>query len=163
MKQIALLALLLLTSCTFSYKQSHVSESTYQTQDVETSDNEAVNVALNFINAYINIEDSKNEWFASCDMVTTSLKEKFKKMIDDAWEEDPEMGLGYDPILDAQDYPDEGFELSSYDEKEGYIFLKGKNEEQFTVTIKVVKQNGKWLVDGSGHINIPKELMRKGD
>lgn len=120
-----------------------------------------VQVALNFIKGYIGSGLSADEWVASCGMVTESFKAEYKRMVDRAWKEDPELGLGFDPIFDAQDYPDEGFELSSYDEKEGYVHLKWINFYEFELILKVVEEDGKWLVDGSGRINIPEEMLEQ--
>jgi hypothetical protein len=33
--------------------------------------------------------------------------------------------------------------------------VQGKNSPQFQVSIQLVKENNKWLVDGCGIINIP--------
>lgn len=76
-------------------------------------------------------------------------------MIDEGWKEDPEVGLGYDPILSAQDYPDKGFEFDSIDQNNNCVFLKGKGEAQFKVVVRVVEKNSKWLVDGAGIVNMP--------
>jgi len=67
------------------------------------------------------------------------------------------MGLGADPIFDAQDYPSKGFELESIDETTNYLTMKGKDWSEFKLTMKVVEENGKWLVDGCGIVNIPKD------
>ena len=75
---------------------------------------------------------------------------------DEAEKEDPEMGLDYDPIVPGNDIPDEGFELKHFDKKTNLIIVKGKNWPEFEVTIKLVLQNGKWLIDGCGVVNIPK-------
>ncbi|MBK6833593.1 MAG: hypothetical protein IPG89_04680 [Bacteroidetes bacterium] len=67
------------------------------------------------------------------------------------------MGLGADPIVDAQDYPSKGFELESIDEQTNFLIVKGKDMPEFKLTIKVVEENGNWLVDGCGIVNIPKD------
>lgn len=68
---------------------------------------------------------------------------------------DPEIGLDADPIFDAQDYPDKGFELETFDSKTNYLVVKGKNWTDFKLRIKMVLENDRWLVDGCGIINIP--------
>lgn len=65
------------------------------------------------------------------------------------------MGLDSDPILDAQDFPDKGFELVNCDSTAGFVTIRGKEWKDFILTVKVVDQNNKWLVDGAGVINIP--------
>ncbi len=42
-----------------------------------------------------------------------------------------------------------------------YIVLRGINQPEYTLTMKVVKQNNVWLVDGSGIINIQKDKQAK--
>ena len=71
------------------------------------------------------------------------------------------MGLGADPIFDAQDYPDQGFELDSFDSETNFIVVKGKNMSDFKLTIKMVNENENWLVDGCGMINIPNDKRLK--
>lgn len=94
-------------------------------------------------------------------LVTIGFKTEFKKIIDDALKQDPELGLDADPIFDAQDYPDKGFELDTFDEKTNYITLKGKDWSEFKLTLKMLEQNGNWLVDGCGIINIPANKRAK--
>lgn len=121
-------------------------------------------VALDFINTYVdycnrmNDEISITEWIESSQLVTLNFKEELKKLMEEALEEDPEYGLGFDPILDAQDYPDEGFDILEFDEETGYVTVVGKSWEDFVLNIRVVNQTGETMVDGCGVINIPEEL-----
>ena len=71
------------------------------------------------------------------------------------------MGLDFDPIFDAQDFPDKGFELVSSDKNSGYITVKGKDWPEFVLVIRIVYLDNKWLVDGSGIINIPESKRAK--
>lgn len=57
------------------------------------------------------------EWVNSNNLTTNRFKNEVKTIIEDAYSEEPELGLGFDPIFDGQDYPDEGFELESFDSK----------------------------------------------
>ncbi|MDV6167556.1 DUF3828 domain-containing protein [Flavobacterium sp. DG1-102-2] len=122
--------------------------------------------ALNFINGYVeDCNKEKNskgvvEWVAASPLATNRLKRELKTMVDEAFKEDPELGLDADPIFDAQDYPEEGFELESLDEKTGYVVVRGKKWKEFTLTLKLVNENGKWLVDGCGIVNIPPDRTR---
>ena len=127
----------------------------------ETSSNEdEINNALTFINTYVeNCSRGKEalnilDWINSNPLATDRLKTELKKMIDEANEQDPELGLGFDPILDAQDYPDDGFELDSFDKDTGYITVKGIDWVGFKVTMKMIKENDKFMVDGCGRVNI---------
>ena len=83
--------------------------------------------------------------------------EKFLKENDDIdYEYDALLGSG---IIDIRE--ESGFQLKKYDSKSKTVYLKDKYEEEFIVngtknyqggteiTLKLVKQNGKWLIDES--------------
>ena len=83
--------------------------------------------------------------------------EKFLKENDDIhYEYDALLGAG---IIDIRE--ESGFQLKKYDSKSKTVYLKDKYEEEFIVngtknyqggteiTLKLVKQNGKWLIDES--------------
>ena len=83
--------------------------------------------------------------------------EKFLKENDDIhYEYDALLGAG---IIDIRE--ESGFQLKKYDSKSKTVYLKDKYEEEFVVngtknyqggteiTLKLVKQNGKWLIDES--------------
>jgi hypothetical protein len=161
MKQIVFLAFLLFISCGQNNKKSEASVNSASTQDINNEDEARISSALKFINTYVTSSADRDEWVKSSDMVTESFKVEYQRIIDEAKAKDPELGLGFDPILNAQDYPDQGFELESLGDEDNYIFLKGKDVEQFKVIVKVVKKDDKWLVDGSGIINIPESLTKK--
>lgn len=124
-------------------------------------------VALKFINAYTEDCDNRSNgkgirvFISESPYVTPGFKSELKRILDEADKVDPEMGLGFDPIFDGQDYPDQGFEIKSVDEKEGYVVVRGKDWKEFTLPIKIANVNGDWLVDGSGIVNIPQDKRRK--
>ena len=83
--------------------------------------------------------------------------EKFLKENDDIdYDYDPLLGSG---IMDIRE--ESGFQLKKYDSKSKTVYLKDKYEEEFVIdgrkghqggteiTLKLVKQNGKWLIDDS--------------
>jgi hypothetical protein len=121
-------------------------------------------VALRFMDGYAKFCNSHqrnvDHWVKCNTLLTERFKSAYKKMIDDAYRADPEVGLDFDPIFDAQDYPEKGFKVLKYDSASGYVTLCGKNWREFVVTVKVVFQNNRWLVDGAGIINIPKDKQR---
>jgi hypothetical protein len=126
------------------------------------------NVAMKFINDYIatclSNPESTNimNWIQQNELLTDSFKKSYKNLVDSANKADPEMGLEFDPIFDAQDFPDKGCEPLSFDNNTGYITVKGKIDwPEFNLVLKVVSQNGKWLVDGCGVINIPENKRAK--
>ena len=122
-------------------------------------------IGLKFINDHINnIGDlGMVEWVESHPATTEKFKNKLKKLFDDAEKEAPGYGLGFDPILDAQDYPNDGFNLQSIDTVSGYMRVVGKDWESFVVTIKLIKEKGLWMIDGCGMVNIPIEQQASRD
>ena len=87
----------------------------------------------------------------------TPADEKFLKENDDInYDYDALLGSG---IMDIRE--ESGFQLKKYDSKTKTVYLKDKYEEEFVVngtknyqggteiTLKLVKQNGKWLIDES--------------
>ncbi len=122
-------------------------------------------VANRFMNDYKNYmdnvianktEESTSEWLKKNANVSENFKKSYEKLVAKAIKNDPELGLDFDPILDAQDYPDQGFEILSCDEKAKLVTLKGKGWEDFHVVVKVKRVESNWLIDGAGVINIPK-------
>ena len=132
-----------------------------------TEANSPENTALTFINSYIVDSNKMNKsvgylnFVKSSNLTTQSFKMELQKIVDEAEKLDPEMGLDFDPITDGNDYPDEGFELKHFDTKTNFIIVKGKNWADFEVTIKLIFENGKWLIDGCGIVNIPKNNQSK--
>ena len=61
--------------------------------------------ALKFINSYVKQADS-DQWVAKQTSLTPSFKAAYKKLVDEARKIDPEIGLGFDPIVDGQDFPE---------------------------------------------------------
>ncbi|UKM63468.1 hypothetical protein GSB9_00010 [Flavobacteriaceae bacterium GSB9] len=120
------------------------------------------NIALNFINGYTekyNQIDNRielTEWIDSNKNVSQNFKDELKKIIDEANKADPEYGLGFDPIFNAQDYPNKGFKLIDFDTILGIVNVKDKIlENGFRMKIKLIKENNKWLINGCGIINMP--------
>lgn len=114
-------------------------------------------IALKFINSYVEKCNKMNdslglfEWVVSSNLTTKS----FNTELNEAYKIDPEMGFDFDPIFDAQDYPEKGFEFESYDSKTNYIIVRGIEWSDFKLTIKMSYENKIWLIDGCGIINIP--------
>lgn len=123
-------------------------------------------VALQFINDYVAFCSSKqrikvSQWVENNKLLTNHFKSTYIKLVNSALKSDPELGLDFDPILDAQDYPEKGFNIINYDSATGYVTLNGKDWPAFVLVTRIVKQGNKWLVDGSGVINIPEEKRAK--
>jgi hypothetical protein len=153
-------AIILIVSC----GQSSDNKTTIEISPPESNkqkDSLPIDVALQFINLYVDncnkMKESTGiiEWVNSNNLTTDRFKTELKSIIDQAYNADPDMGLGADPIFDAQDYPDKGFELGSFDNKTNFVVVKGKDWPYFKLTMKMALENDRWLVDGCGIINIP--------
>jgi hypothetical protein len=126
------------------------------------------NVAVDFINAYTTYHltesagiDGVTDWIAKHPSLTEGFKTAHKQLLETARKNEPEVGLGFDPIVDAQDFPDKGFAISKTDTLNGYVTVSGVDSPDFEVVLKVVQQNNRSLVDGAGVINIPEEKRPK--
>lgn len=121
-------------------------------------------MAIQFINDYLDFSnDAKSEvglidWVSNRNDVTAGFKNKLRFVLAEAEKNDPELGLGFDPILDAQDSPDK-FELDKTDSV--YLTVKGVNLPEFKLTLKLKLEENKWLVDGAGIINVPENKRVK--
>lgn len=125
----------------------------------ESNDEKPIENGLAFLNSYVEncnrMKESKGvfEWVDSNQFVTANFKTELKKIM--AISAEPDVMLESDPIFDAQDYPSEGFELDSFDQKSNYLVVKGKNWPEFKLSLKIALEKDEWLVDGCGIINIP--------
>lgn len=166
LKQTIILATIIFTSYVHAENTNGYVDSRKERETVPTSENKTKN-ALKFINKYVKNSNKMEkavdviDWVNSNSLATKNFKTELKRTIDEAYKADPELGLDADPIFDAQDHPDKGFELESFDEKTNYLTVKGKDWPEFRLTMKVVEENGKWLVDGCGMINIPNDKRAK--
>lgn len=126
-------------------------------QNTLLSDNEGYRVALDFINTYIESAAQMEmiEFVNNSTLVTNKFKQELENFIQLAWKENPGIGLTADPLIDAQDFPPQGFELHEFDSQSGYLIVKGVDWEEFKVAMRVVHEEGSWLVDGCGIVNIP--------
>ncbi len=145
-------ALLLLASCSSdnTNKTAAVDSVIPAATDEKTQMSEN---ALHFINDYVNNCNQMNkavgvlEWVNTSDLASDSLRAIVKKAFEEA---DKETGLDYDPIFNAQEYPEEGFELESVDEVKSIVVVKGKNNSGYKMNMQMVKENGVWKVGRCG-------------
>ncbi len=125
------------------------------------------NVALTFINDYATFctptspPTNDTNWIENNSLLTDNFKRQYFSLLDSGKRIDAELGLGFDPIFDAQDFPDSGFVIAAWDEKTGFVTVRGKDWPQFVLVLKVVSHNHKSLVDGCGVINIPEDKRAK--
>lgn len=129
------------------------------------------NVALKFINEYTEncnnqIGDTLNLWntelwIQNNKYLSKDFKSKYKSIIETAKKNEPELGLDFDPILDAQDFPEKGFTIYEIDSINQFVKVKGIDWDEFKLTLKVINKNNTTFVDGVGIVNMPKSTKRK--
>lgn len=157
MKNILFVFALLFISCNSSDSKK---EKNLVKQTTETD----YQVGLDFINDYLdyilnqNINSSRLEWIDNRMDVSDTFKLELRALQEEAERENPEYGLGFDPILDAQDAPNK-FEIKS--ENGNYLIVKGTDWPDFRLTLKLLYNGESWLVDGAGVINVPKDKQAR--
>lgn len=111
----------------------------------------AEQVAIKFINTYTDTYELPNN------LVTDNFSKLYKK-----WQSSD--FIEYNRIVNSQD-SGSNYKLSKILKTEGdsvYLLLTATQDfVGFKVTVKVTNVNGKWLIDGSGDLNIPKSLVAK--
>lgn len=165
MKKFILPVLLLsfVTSCNSNNSSSSSTENKVESEVKDSVKESDVNysVALDFMNNYVDyIMDTigkinEDEYIKQNELLTQSFKDRYKFVQDSAFKVEPEVGLDFDPIVDGQDFPDKGFKIKSIDKATGLVTLQGIDWQDFEVVLKIVNENDKSLVNGSGIINIP--------
>lgn len=121
-------------------------------------------VAEKFINDYIDYlnDDTSSidisEWVNNRNDVTNSFKIELERIVSLSEKNDPELGLGFDPILNAQDHP-EKCKIENKDVQ--YVTVQGIDWPNFHLKLKLKVEDGTWLVEGSGIINIENEKRMK--
>ena len=156
--------LILIFGLTFLCCQT--TESKHEHSDTTTSQSNEPDyqVAIKFINDYLDFTNDRQseigliEWVNSREDVTFAFKSELKRILNEAEKNDPELGLGFDPILDAQDSPNR-FNLDKAESE--YLIVKGENWTEFRLTLKMKLIDNKWLVDGAGIINVPENKRIK--
>ena len=111
---------------------------------------------LEFVNEYVKYSnDSKYdhdilEWCKYNSNISTDFFSSLKSILNNP---NLDESIDFDPIFDAQDYPEEGFEIK--DSLHGnYLTIRGKDWNEFELKVKVLKGADKWLIDGIGAINM---------
>ena len=166
-------------------KKSSSKSKTRITQNKVLSEPEEI--ALNFINEYVDYENSEMyrnpeiiynsplftdrfkemyrnsliaNFFWNCDEYGSSLEGCTDNKIDGEQREFAEIYGGSVLAERGQDMP-QRYSLLSYNEKTGIVYLKGEgwSHPNYRVLVKMVQENGIWKIDGAGEINIPKYLI----
>lgn len=118
-------------------------------------------VAIQFISDYAHFLDHSTDpkttlsWIQHNQLLTSGFKENYTRIIEEAWKTDPELGLGFDPVFDGQDYPDNNYTITAIDSLSGFVTVSSDSWKEFVVIMRVTQNGKQSLVDGSGIINIP--------
>lgn len=118
-------------------------------------------VGLDFMNEYVHEKDGE-KFIQHHDLVTHSFKERYQTVRDSAFKKEPEIGLGFDPIVDGQDFPSK-FKIKAVDATNTYLTLESddQNWSNFEVVVKLIEEGKRTVIDGAGIINIPKNHQAK--
>jgi hypothetical protein len=115
-------------------------------------------VAVRFLNAYIKSTDKTADWLKKCGLVTDDYIAGYTTA------QKKQQGEGGEPIdlvTGNMDWCETGYVLRKFDASIGYVLASGSSEisgcdEKFDpVVLKIVQVGDKWLVDGSGAVNLP--------
>ena len=149
MKKIFCLAIVLavfMNVNTFSAtKKSSLSKKSSSSQ----INSEAAQVALKFITEYSSMTDN-TEYMRNTKLITEKLRSEYFQIFADAYLDDDIVDV--DSIIDGQDAPSK-YKIISYNSKTGLVVVQGIDWKK-QIKLKVKKINGKWLVDGSGVLNM---------
>ena len=110
---------------------------------------EAAQVALKFITEYSSMTDN-TEYMRNTKLITEKLRSEYFQIFADAYLNDDIVDA--DSIIDGQDTPSK-YKVISYNSKTGLVVVQGIDWKK-QIKLKVKKINGKWLVDGSGVLNM---------
>lgn len=164
---LSLVTILLLASCSLKPRTSEqqIVRQNLMAQtpiDSVAIKKDMVTACLKFMNEYLTYRDSvrPNEmeftwWIVANPMLTEDFKVEYRQLVESYRAHDPELGLDWDPILEAQDSPI-AFELNTI-HANGYLTINGTDWKEFKVIVRVAQIDGRWLIHGSGRINIPEE------
>ncbi|MEO4004722.1 hypothetical protein [Flavobacterium sp. CAU 1735] len=118
-------------------------------------------VAIQFISDYAHFINTATDpkatlsWIQQSKLLTSGFKENYTRIMEEGLKEDPELGLGFDPVFDGQDYPDNNYTITAIDSLSGFVTVSSDSWKDFEVVMRVIQNGKQSLVDGSGIINIP--------
>lgn len=123
--------------------------------DTKGEADKAGSVAQTFINGYVKASHARNwdriKWVAASPLATNNFKRTLKKMISDGFKRDPEVGLDSDPVVGGNDCPDSyTVKSAKADGDAAAVVLIGPKDFPAQVKVRMLKVDGKWLVDACG-------------
>jgi len=85
-------------------------------------------------------------------LLTAQFKTAYFELLKKARKADPELGLGYDPIISGQDAPENGYRVKSLQLKpDGAHAVMFSRESGFAanpIRVWLVPRDGQWLING---------------
>lgn len=121
-------------------------------------------LAIRFVQDYLRQDLPSDSaaigWVSRRADVTESFKKAHAKLLRDARKGHPELGLEFDPLLDAQDWPTGAMEWKM-DLAQGAMLLCVQDRPDITLTVQVVRRNHRLFLNGMGVIGIPDSLRAK--
>jgi len=108
-------------------------------------------LGLDFANDYRNLSDSsssfssKLDWLESCEMVSPAFLSSYEQLM--------EQDIDFDPVFNAQDYPDEGFSIAHKDSINNRLLLQGIDWPAFKLEIQLIQTESGWKIDQAGVVN----------
>ena len=154
--------LLFVISCGGKARQEQAVHQNKVKDTVKTAVPADPQVAVNFLNEYIrNSGIGTADWLKHCGLVTDNYIARYiaaengqKKTLESG-------GEPGDLVTGNMDWCETGYQLKKFDAQTGYVLASGNSEisgcdENIDpVIVKIIQVGNKWLVDGSGSINIP--------
>lgn len=163
MKKTIFIAVIILISPLFITAACRNADQPVSEQHGEQLSQSDSTVAVRFLNGYIKAESPTVEWLKKCGMVTDKYIAQY---IAAEQKQRSELrkngGEPIDLVTGALDYCEEGYTLARFDAKTGHVILQGIGEGlgcdaniDDPVNVRIVRIGDKWLVDGSGIVNMP--------
>ncbi len=123
--------------------------------DTKGEADKAASVAVTFINGYVKASRARDwdsvKWVAASPLATNNFKRTLKKMISDGFKRDPEVGLDSDPVVGGNDCPDSySVKSAKADGDAAAVVLIGPKDFPAQLKVRMLKVEGKWLVDACG-------------
>lgn len=140
--------------------ENKTKESTIELLDTYENPSSSEKIALNFINSYVEFCESDSsdqtltEWVNYQDFISSEFTDSLNALVEREKNKNPDLGLDYDPIFNAQDYPSEGFEFKCMNTSQTIVTLCGKEWQEFEVKVKLSPARSNMVIVGAGAINM---------
>lgn len=134
---------------------AHAAPETEVKQSIETFYSEYMQQLKKDAKDDQNPDQTLIDWVTANTHVSADFKRILKETLLKARQDDPEMGLGSDPIIDAQDFPDKGYLAKDIkvEANKASVVMEGIEAPDFKIQVDAVLIDGKWLVNGIGGMN----------